>query len=259
LAEEVLRWSGAVSAPPEADIGGTDRPRTAATNDGPAPLVAANGDVVVEYLLARLTAGGGPLFGHVQADRSEGLELLEKGDVLVAGCHGSDVPTSIEDQRLAFIHLVDRHVGLALRRDVRLRSLRQVTRFRLASRPQAAGVRARFDEELRRQGIDPDVVHSSAVILPSHREVACAVARGEVDAGLASVAWGRRVGLDCMPLYRETYGLLVRASLLGDPRVVQLCEVAQSQAFRRQVGAVPGYDARFTGIISYRSPKKQAQ
>jgi molybdate-binding protein len=65
------------------------------------------------------------------------------------------------------------------------------------------------------------------------------------------------VGLECVPLCRETYGLLVRASLLGDPRIVRLCEVAQSTDFRREVGAIDGYDARLAGVISYRSPAER--
>jgi molybdate-binding protein len=221
----------------------------------PAALVAANGDLVIECLLARLSGSGRAPFGHVQADRGEGLELLKQDDVLVAGCHGNEIPGALSDQRLVFIHLVDRQVGLALRRGVRRQSLRQIARWRLASRPKTAGVRGHFDEELRRQGLDPDSVHAGAVLLPSHREVVCTVARGEVDAGLASFAWAGRVGLDCVPLCRESYGLLVRASLLGDPRMVRLCEVVQSRAFRREVGSIPGYDARLTGTISFQSPQ----
>ena len=252
LADEVRRWSGTLSAAlvpalrsEAASIGAPPEARA------PAPLVAANGDVAIEYLLARLTASGGPLFGLVQADRGEGLELLNRGDVLAAGCHGSPIPGMLADERLAFIHVVDRQVGLALRRGVRFRSLRQISRWKLASRPATAGVRTHLDDELRRQGVDPGAVHSGAMVLPSHREVVCTVARGEADVGLASQAWADRVGLEFLPLCRESYGLLVRASLLGDPRIVRLCEVAQSAAFRREIGGVPGYDARLTGVISY--------
>ncbi len=256
FSEEVLRWSGAPPAPRRPGRRADPVPRTEVLRSDPAPLVAANGDLVVEYLLSRLTATGLLLFGHVQADRSEGLELLKQGKVLAAGCHGNEIPGELANQRLAFIHLVDRQVGLAVRRGLRVRSLRTLGRLRLASRPRTAGVRVRFDHELRRLGVDPDAAHAGAVVLPSHREVVCAVARGEADVGLASLAWSGRVGLDCLPLCREPYGLLVRASLLGDPRVVRLCEVAQDSVFRREVGTTPGYDARLTGTISYLSPTK---
>lgn len=253
VAGEVLRWSGAGRRPMRLE----QDPTFAASPTGEVetpPLVATNGDLAVECLLGRLTASGRPLFGHVQADRGQALEMLGRRDVLAAGCHGDDIPTALDEHRLAFIHLVDRQVGLALRRGVRVRSLRQIRRWRLASRPASAGVRAHFDERLRREGLDPTAVHSAATVLQSHREVVCAVARGEADVGLASLAWAGRVGLECVPLCQESYGLLVRAELLGDPRIVRLCATAQSAEFRREVGSVQGYATRHTGSISYAAP-----
>jgi putative molybdopterin biosynthesis protein len=87
--------------------------------------------------------------------------------------------------------------------------------------------------------------------MKSHQEVVCAVARGDADVGVTTVAWAERVGIEALALCQDTYGLLVRASLLGDPRVVALCEVVQSAAYRRHLRAVNGYDASRTGQISY--------
>jgi putative molybdopterin biosynthesis protein len=255
LADQVRRWSGARVNPASAAAAPPPGERATAGAEAhtalPAALVATNGDIAVECLLGRLMAEGGPLFGHVQADRGLGLELLRRGAVLAAGCHGDEIPGVLANERLAFIRLVDRQVGLAMRRGLRLRSLRQIDRWRLASRPPSAGVRPHLDRELRRQGLDPDWIHSRAAVLPSHREVVCAVARGDADIGLASAAWASRVGLECAALCRETYGLLVRASLLGDPRIVRLCEVAQSPVFRKELEGESGYQAGLTGTISY--------
>jgi molybdate-binding protein len=219
------------------------------------PFLATNGDLAVELLQTKLMASGRPLFGHVQTDRHGGLELLKQNDVLATGCHGEDIPGELEGERLAFIHLVSREVVLALRRGVRLTGLPQLGRLRMASRPVTAGVRGRFDQELVKHGVDPDAVHGRATLLPSHREVACAVVRGDVDVGLASRAWADRVGLEAVPLFRESYGLLVKASLLGDPRIIRICQTAQTAEFRREIASVRGYEARLTGTISYEPPK----
>jgi excisionase family DNA binding protein len=247
--DDVVRWFGARGSarPPD----GAPRRSAEIPRQSPPPLLAANGDIAVECLLARLKDLDGPVIGFVQSDRDGGLELLRRGQVVAAGCHGGEIPTTLEDHRLAFITLVDRQVGLVVRRGFKIATLRSVTGHRFASRPSTAGVRMHFDEELRRHGLDPVAVHGGAALLPSHREVVCAVARGEADVGLGTAAWADRVGLECMPLYRETYGVLVRANLLGDPRVVALCEVVQSAAFRNEIGRVPGYQARSTGAISY--------
>ena len=265
-AAEVLGWTEAgdrgaasIATTQSAATLPDESSRPLPVDPGPPPLIAANGDLAVEHLLSCLTAGGAPLFGLVPADRGQGLELLRRGEVLAAGCHGHEIPGELDGRRLAFIHLVDRDVGLALRPGVALRGLASLGRWRLASRPPTAGVRAHLDEELRKQGVDPVVAHARAAVLPSHREVVCAVARREADVGLASLAWSQRVGLAYVPLCREAYGLLVPASLLGDPRVVRLCAVAQGAAFRRVVGAERGYQTRRTGAISHEPPRPPQQ
>lgn len=253
LSDEVIRWAGATTPermPRDAE--------PARASEGPASLIAANGDVAIELLLGTLTDEGRPLLGLVRADRNDALELLRRKEVLIAGCHGTEIPLAIDGERLAFIHLVDREIGLAVRRGLRIRSVREIRRRRLASRPPTAGVRAHLDRELAHQGLDPIAVHGSAILMKSHQEVVCAVARGDADVGVTTVAWAERVGLEALSLCQDTYGLLVRASLLGDPRVVALCEVVQSAAYRRHLRAVNGYDASRTGKISYARVRTRA-
>jgi molybdate-binding protein len=81
--------------------------------------------------------------------------------------------------------------------------------------------------------------------------VATAVAAGRADVGLASRAWGERLGLAFLPLATEAYGLIVKARDLGDPRVVRLCEAAQGRAFQQEVGVIAGYDLSGAGDIRY--------
>jgi len=251
--DEVLSWSGmasrAVTTKDEREMKAPS-PRAGELP----PLLAANGDIAVERLLRRMVETG-PSLGLLVADRGGALELLRRGEVAAAGCHGPDIPGALDDERLVFVHLVERSIGLGLRAGAKWRGFRQLRRFRIASRPETAGVRIRFDDELRGHGIDPRALHSGVAVLPSHCEVVCAVARGDADVGLTSEAWARRVGLSFVPLAHESYGLLIRASALGDPRVVHLCGVAQSAGFRRDVAGVAGYEARHAGTIRYEPPK----
>jgi hypothetical protein len=50
----------------------------------------------------------------------------------------------------------------------------------------------------------------------------------------------------------------VPAAFLGDPRIVRLCEVAQSAEFRRDLGVVAGYETQHSGTIRYEPPRRQA-
>jgi excisionase family DNA binding protein len=240
---EVLAWS---RRPADAPFEGPAPP----TGTGLPPLLAANGDLAVEILLAQLRQHGSAL-GLVQADRGQGLELLRRGEVLLAGCHGDDVPRGEVGGSLVFVELVGREVGLATRAGWRRGGIASLARARLASRPPSAGVRAHLDRQLRRGGLDADAVHARAKILPSHEDVVCAIARREADVGLASAAWACRVGLRFEAFCSEAYGLLVRASHLGDPRVVRLCEVVQGAAYRQALAEVAGYETGRTGTISY--------
>jgi len=248
---EVLAWSrpGTPASDPGVDprSASTSSP-SAATAPGVPPLIAANGDRVVMTLL-RLLQASGTFIGLVQSDKDTGFRLLTAGNVLATGSHAGGFPTHAGTERVARIHLVTREIGLAARgRPPRVRDL---TKARLASRPPSAGVRRYLDEALADEGIDARDVDARGIVCASHLEVACAVARGDADIGLASRAWAEELGLAFRPLAREAYGLLVRAKDLGDRSVVRVCEVAQSERFRSEVAGIPGYDPSGAGDIKY--------
>jgi excisionase family DNA binding protein len=242
--DDVLAWSGgrpalATAPAPVAPLGAAPG------------LVAANGDVLVQVLLRRAAERGPPLLGLVQADMGTAAELLIRREVLAAGAHAGGFPGHLGGERVARVHLAQREIGLVSRRGAPVVRLHDLPTRKLASRPLTAGIRGTLDAALRAEGLDPDQVHHKALLLSSHLEVVLAVAAGSADAGLSSRAWGERTGLAFLHLASEAYGLIVRASDLGDPRVVRLCEVAQAPAFRHEVGAIPGYDPAGAGDIRY--------
>ena len=248
---EVLAWSrpGTSASDPAADPQPASSLRlSAATAPGVPPLIAANGDRVVMTLL-RLLQESGSFIGLVQSDKDTGFRLLTAGTVLATGSHAGGFPTHAGPERVARIHLVTREIGLAGRG--RPPKVRDLAKARLASRPPSAGVRRYLDEALAIEGIDAREVDARGKVCASHLEVACAVARGDADIGLASRAWAEELGLAFRPLAREAYGLLVRAKDLGDRSVVRVCEVAQSERFRSEVAEIPGYDPTGAGDIKY--------
>lgn len=211
------------------------------------PLLASNGDAVVELLLEAVRGGGSRLLGSVAADREQGLALLRGAEVLAAGHHGAPLPQAVPEGQLARIHLVRREVGLVARRGEPTR-LEQVGERRLASRPSTAGCRLVLDEALAAAGRDGQEVHRAARLFASHRDVVAALVRGDCDIGIATHAWAKRFGLSFSPLCEEDYSLLVFAGSLGRPEVVRLCQVAQSATWRARVERLGGYDARGAGL-----------
>jgi len=251
----VLEWlqrggsAGPEALPAPAALS-TTAPSVAMPAEARPPLLAANGDLAVELLLARLNASRAVL-GFVQADRDQASRLLQQGAVLLAGSHGKGPPARLGGIRLARIHLVRREVGLVAARGRKVPRLAELGRLRFAGRPSSAGVAGHLERALREAGLDPRAASGTALALDSHRDVVLAVLRGDADAGLCTRAWAARAGLPFRLLAEEGYGLLVRAADLGDPRVVALCEVAQGEAYRAALGAVPGYDAAEAGTIRY--------
>jgi len=227
-----------------------ERPRAAPPTPSlaPPPLLAANGDLALEALLDEARADPSRLLGFVQADHATGLIRLERGAVLVAGCHLDNAPTSLGGEKLAWIHLVERELGIAHQKGARMR-LTSVARRRLASRPKTAGIRVHIDEALRREGLDPETVHAGAKEHLSHRDAVMAVVRGDADVALASRAWAAEAGLGFTSVVVEPYGLVLRAEHLGDPRIIALCEIAQSGRFRARLASLAGYDASRAGSL----------
>jgi len=240
--EEVLAWSG---VPEESRAPKREAPSTVP------PLLAANGDLVVEILIARLVARASPLVGFVQLDRGRALARLAERAVLLAGFHGAVPPSHVDAARLARIHLVAREVGLALARGSRLRRVKDIAGKRVALRPASAGVRAHLDAALVKERATLASLRCKTTVFDSHREAVFAVLRGEADVALTTSAWAERVGLGFLPLASESYDLLVHADNLGTPVCVAVCEVAQSAAFKRELGRIAGYDAKSAGEIRY--------
>lgn len=240
--DEVRRWARDRAAIPEADA--------PVVSPGAAPpLLAANGDVAVELLLEETADRSAPLVGFVQADHAGGVELLRRGAVLIAGCHGDAPPAALADLGLARVHLAQRELGLVFPRGSRVRRASAIVGRRLAIRPPTAGIRAVLDEALRREGVELERAYADARAHRSHRDATMAVVRGEADFGLASRAWAIRAGLGFLPLASEAYALVLRAADLGDPRVAALCETAQSAAYRKKLRGELGYEARRAGEI----------
>jgi excisionase family DNA binding protein len=240
--EEVRRWSRERAG--EAPLAAAAMPPAAAP-----PLLAANGDVAVELLLEAAADEGAPLVGFVQADQASGVALLQRGAVLVAGCHGDALPEALAGLGLARVHLAQRELGLVFPRGARVRRASAIVGRRAAIRPPTAGIRALLDDALQREGVELPRAYAQAKPHRSHRDAAMAVVRGDAEIGLASRAWAVRAGLGFLPLATEAYALVLRAADLGDPRVAALCAAAQTAAYRKRLRGEFGYEVRRAGEI----------
>jgi len=260
VSDDVIAWMDGRSTPsgPPAQPAALQLPRNlepwearpGAPTDPP-PLLAANGDLVIEILLAALNASAREMVGFVRADRATAIEWLEQGRVAAAGCHGSEPPTRLSAGRLVRLHLVEREIGLAYRDGFDRTRLLQLSPNRFAARPSTAGIHIHLLEWLSATGLDAASFLAGAPCHDSHQLVVEAIVRGDADAGFTTRAWASRLGLGFVASATESYGLLVRAHHLGGPLIVRLCDLTQSAAFQRSLARIPGYDPTGCGSIRY--------
>lgn len=236
---EVLGWTRATGAEDSAPE----------SLDSPPPLLAANGDLAVEALFEALGMCSGPTFGLVLSDHGTGLERLRNGSVLLAGCHGDELPSLGED-KIARLYLADRELGFAHPRGFVFRGISSIVGFRLASRPKTAGIRQRIDRALEEEGIAFQDAYCRAEEYASHRYAVMAVVRGSADIALSSRAWAAHAGLGFTPYATEAYGMVFRAKYLADPRILQLCEIVQGGVFRNRLSRHAGYSTSQMGRLS---------
>jgi excisionase family DNA binding protein len=239
--QSVLSWAAARGA------------TAARIEEGEPPgLLAANGDLVVDALLAHCARTDAALLGFVLTDHSGGAQLLWRRLVLAAGCHaGIEGPSvqagSCPNPKIVRLQLVTREVGLAAPQGVRIKALGAAVGKRLAIRPPTAGLRRRFDDALRAAGIRERAAYGRAVEHACHRDVTLAVARGDADLGLTTHAWAHAAGLSFFPMAVEEYDIGFLADHVDDARVLALCEAAQSGSLRRRLRGCAGYDVSRTG------------
>jgi excisionase family DNA binding protein len=221
-----------------------------------AGLVAANGDRVIDLLLAQCARTSAPAIGFVLADHTAGASLLRRRLVLAAGRHAgiasleengeAAAPSSPKAIRL---QLVAREVGIAAARGARPKGLGALAGKRIAIRPKTSGLRRRLDGALDAAGIEAATVYRKAVELACHRDVALAVAREDAAYGLTTHAWAQAAGLSFLPIDVEEYDLSFLADHADDTRIVALCEAAQSAAFKKLLRACAGYDPSRAGRV----------
>jgi putative molybdopterin biosynthesis protein len=125
---------------------------------------------------------------------------------------------------------------------------------RLVNREPGAGSRALLDQLLAGAGIPPGAVQGYDRAVASHFEVACTVASGGADTGIALAAAAETYGLDFIPLAEARFDVAVPADHLEHPAVTLFLEVLQTRALREELRLLPGYNVDEMGTVRTEVP-----
>jgi putative molybdopterin biosynthesis protein len=152
---------------------------------------------------------------------------------------------------IAVIRLVHRDQGLMVGRGnpAAIAGIEDLTRpeLRYVNRQRGAGTRVLLDHELSRRGIDVTQISGYSREEHTHLAVAAAVAAGRADVGMGILAAARAFGLDFIPVAREPYDFVLRASTVDDELLAPLWALLQEPAFQAQVESLGGYSCAETG------------
>jgi molybdate-binding protein/DNA-binding XRE family transcriptional regulator len=120
---------------------------------------------------------------------------------------------------------------------------------RLINREPGAGSRSLLDQMLLGAGVPPAAVRGYDRRVASHFEVACTVASGGADAGIALEAAAEVYGLDFVPLAEARFDVAVPGDHLDHPAVALFLEALQTRALREELRLLPGYDVDDLGTV----------
>src|SRR5229473_2158259 len=199
----------------------------------------------------------------IGASSDAALTTLARGHAHVAGAHLFDEETgeyNVPFVRRAFrgrpmvvITFAHLEEGFAVARGnpLRIRKAEDVARkdVRFVNREQGAGARRLFDRLLRKARVPSSAVAGYDRLLGGHLEVAQAVAMGAADAGVVARSAAVAHGLDFVPLSEERFDLVFPKEWSGDARAGRIVETLEGRAFRRELGALQGYDTRRSGQL----------
>ncbi|MDN5930034.1 MAG: molybdopterin biosynthesis protein, partial [Pseudonocardia sp.] len=218
-------------------------------------------DLVLDVAASKLRAAD-PLVTLASSNVGSlgGLVALRDGLCHVAGSHLLDQASGeytlpyvdrLLSEDVAVVRLVHRDQGLIVApgNPLGLAGVDDLVRpgLRYVNRQRGAGTRALLDHELGRRGIDPAGVAGYSREEHTHLAVAAAVSAGRADTGMGILAAARAFGLDFVPVAREPYDLVLRASTLDDDLLAPLWALLQQDRFREHVEGLGGYSCTETG------------
>ncbi|MGU3472092.1 substrate-binding domain-containing protein [Paenibacillus sp. D51F] len=227
-------------------------------------LVITGQDISLDLLTSFMekATGSRPLRSH--AGSLDSLIQMYKGDADIVSTHLWDGDTGqynlpyitriLAGFPLLVVNLLVRRAGLYVQpgNPLGISGWADLARpgIRFVNRERGSGARVLVDEQLRLLGIPPHSLEQDGRVQNSHLGVAAKVASGEADAGIGMEKAASMVGnVEFIPLIRERYDLVVVKKPENAPWIGMLMDILQSEAFRRELGAITGCDSSETGKV----------
>ena len=214
-------------------------------------------------LLAQFLASRGRRFASANVGSLGGLIALSRGEAHLAGSHLLSLETGeynisyiaqyLKGMEVKLYGFVGREQGLMVRpgnpKGISNLADLGTPGIRFINRQRGAGTRVLLDYQLSKFGIMKENIQGYEQEEYTHLGVAAAVASGRADCGLGIPAAAKSLNLDFIPLFKETYQLIIPKSFSESDLLSPLLEVINDPAFQHMVEAMPGYDVSQMGKL----------
>jgi putative molybdopterin biosynthesis protein len=188
---------------------------------------------------------------------------LREGHCHVAGCHLLDTETGaynisyikkyLPHVPVKLVNLVFRQQGLIVPKNnpKEISGIEALARDDLVfvNRQAGSGTRILLDYRLASLNMRSENIQGYDNEEFTHMSVAVAVLSGAADVGLGIYAAAKALDLDFIPVVTEEYDLAIAETFYEDEKIQFMLEIIQSEAFKKQVNGLGGYDTSKTGTL----------
>jgi putative molybdopterin biosynthesis protein len=108
-----------------------------------------------------------------------------------------------------------------------------------------------LDYHLKSSGIPAEAINGYDRQVYTHVEVGLSILSGEADAGIATVAVSRLMGLHFVPVTKENFDMVLGQSTYFNKGIQALVEDLRSPGFRERFERLGGYGFEDSGKILY--------
>ncbi len=183
----------------------------------------------------------------------EALRLLREESVHAAAVHypTSERRSRLADPSFATIGFARWREGMLLRpgtaRGIASLADSVEANLRWVNREPGSQARSLLEQELGRLGLRSERLAGYESEVGGHLQVASAVAGGLADVGIGTEPAALTYGLQFLPLSEEECVILVQRRRLDSPEMRLLLSILGGAQLRRELVALPGYDASILG------------
>jgi putative molybdopterin biosynthesis protein len=194
---------------------------------------------------------------------TEGLKILNKGYTDIAWSHLLDpssgvynipfLPAYLPNLKAVVVNLFYRDLGflVARKNPLKIHGVEDLTRkgVRFINRQAGSGTRVLLDHHLKKQRIPSGKIQGYEREVYTHFEVGLSILSKDADAGIATAAVSKLLGLSFIPITRESFDMILDQPTFFQKGVQAFMNVLQSKEFRSKVEPLGGYDFKDSGKI----------